>query len=575
VGSGKTYAAIRWMASPSNATRNFLYVAPTIELGTQTAGNLRAAMAKAVGPVVRNVHLVNSATVEGKTRVEALRSINAVTGQEGQIEVLTTTTLLDILAGIDKPELWTVILDEAFEPATFDTFGLGADARDGWDYLSEVFEVHPEDGNRITPKDGKKALVAAIADGRFSEVGSKYEGLQRIAAAVCNPARRCELLVTDRVSALINGEPLPAKKSKSKASSKTSEVPSEGVLEYSSYIAPEYFGGFDSVLFLSALFEQTILYHLWVKALGVTFEDHPDFPTDQLKDTHTEQGRFLAVGHLLHRDDNSSMENLGRNVLSGLTGEKQPGQRVLDHVIRTASAYFGEAQFLLQTNVGKGYEEGKSLVPTNAVVIPAYAHGLDKFQHVDNVVALCVTNPNPQRLQWLMNRTGMSASEVTLSFRIHSCYQALGRCSIRAAEPTTNPKTVLVAGSEDARFLLSLFPGSRWLGQVGDLPNMRATAARTARANKPEREDGKTVLVSKAILEYLGTQPAIDRISSRSLKEVTNLQTGTLNLKDPDCSFPMSDRTWASAVNLACLPGTGWTKQGSSLVRTTAAHYGF
>jgi hypothetical protein len=113
----------------------------------------------------------------------------------------------------------------------------------------------------------------------------------------------------------------------------------------------------------------------------------------------------------------------------------------------------------------------------------------------------------------------MSASEVTMSFRIHTSYQALGRCSIRAAQPTTNPKTILVAGSEDAKFLHALFPGSRWLGQVGDLPNLRATAARTAKANKPEREDGKTVMVSKAILGYLDGLRGVDKISSRTLKE--------------------------------------------------------
>ena len=570
VGSGKTRAAVCWMSSPINATRNFIYVAPTIELGTQTAGNLRAALSDAVGPVVRNVHLVNSSTVEGKTRVEALRAVNSVEGQEGQIAILTTQTLLDILAGITRPELWSVILDEAFEPATFDTFGLGADAKGGWDYFSEVFEVDAGDGFRIVPKAGKKALVADIADGRFSIVGSKYEGLQRIAAAVANPARRCELMVSDRVASLINGDTLPAPAKKGAAS----ESP-DGVLEYSSYVAPEYFGGFRDVLFLSALFEQTVLYHLWTKALGVTFEEHPDFPADQLKDTHKEQGRFLAVGHLLNHEDNSSIENLSRNVFTGMTGERRPGQRVLDHIIRTASGHFEERRFLLQTNVGKGYEDGKSLVPSNATVIPAYAHGMDKWKDVDNVVALCITNPNPQRMQWVMKRTGMTAKAVTLSFRVHSCYQALGRCSIRCHVPTDTAKTVLVAGVEDARFLQALFPGSLWLGQVGDLPSLKALAAKTTRENTPQKEDGKATALSKVILGYLATLPGVSRISSRSLREATKPSRGTLGPKVVDGGFLVSDNTWARAVKLACSPGTGWKKAGSSLVLTTGDDYGF
>lgn len=572
VGSGKTRAAVAWMASAANASRNFLYVAPTIALGDQTRDNLCAALAQVGGPVVRNVHLVNSRAVEGKTRVEALQDINSVQGQEGRITILTTTTLLDILAGIKRPELWSVILDEAFEPATFDTFGLGADIADGWAYFSEVFSVDTADGNRIIPKEGKKTLVADIADGRFAVVGSKYEGLQRVAAAVCNPARRCELMVTERVEALIHGKPLPAPATKKGASSD----PVQSVLEYSSYVAPEYFGGFDSVLFLSALFEHTILYHLWTKALGVTFENHPDFPADMLRDTHREQGRFLAVGHLLHKDDNSSIENLGRNVFTGKTGEKQQGQRVLDHIIRTAAAHFEGSRFLLQTNVGKGYEAANtSLVPGNAVLIPAYAHGIDKWKDVDNVVPLCVTNPNPQRLRWVRERTGMTSRQVSLSFRIHSCYQALGRCSIRCADPTPTAKTVLVAGVDDALFLHSLFPGSVWLGQVGALPSLKGLAAKTARDSAPPKEDGKAVTTSKAILSHLEGLDRVNRISSRSLRESLKPQKGTLEHKVGDCGFLVSDSTWRTAVSLACSPGTGWTRQGSSLVRVSAMDYGF
>jgi hypothetical protein len=570
VGSGKTFAAIRWMASPQKASTNFLYVAPTIELGTQTAGNLRRALATATGPVVRNVHLINSNTTEGKARFAALRALNAVDGGEGQIVIITTQTLLDVLAGISKPELWSVILDEAFDPATWDRFGLGTDVQAGWDYFSEVFAVDPEDGYRIIPKMGLKTLVADIADGRFMTVGSKYEGLQGLAKAVANPARRCEMLVTDRLSALLNGTPLPEPKRKPKDNNKATER----VLEYASYISPEFFSGFHDVLFLSALFEQTILYHLWTKALGVTFEPHPDFPSEMLRDTHGEQARFLAVGHLLHCDDTSSIENLSRNIFTGAVGEASIGDRVLDQVIRTASDHFDGQQFLLQTNVGKGYEVDSVRVPSNAVVIPAYAHGLDKFQHVNNVVPLCITNPNPQRMIWVKDRTGMTSAQVGLSFRIHTVYQALGRCSIRSAANSTESKTLLVAGAADAKFIHSLFPGSLYLGQVGTLPSMKALAAKTSRNNTPQKEDGKTTATSKVILGYLENHPEIERISSRGLREATTPSSVTLCNRVLNDGVSMSDITWTRAVGLACLPGTGWTKQGQSLIRVTAAHYG-
>jgi hypothetical protein len=566
VGSGKTRAAIAHMARPANASRNYIYVAPTIELGTQTTESLRATLASAVGPVVRNVHLINSKTVEGKARSEALRSVNEVMGSEGCIVILTTQTFLDILAGITRPGQWNVILDEAFSPATFDTFPLGKDIHKDWEYFSEVFDVVPEQGYRIVPKAGMKDTVGALADGRFNLDKGRLAGLTGIAKAVSNPASRCELVASARVQALINGEPLPPKRGKAVDSDETTHV-----LEYASYISPDYFGGFREVLFLSALFEQTVLYHLWTKALGVTFQEHPEFPAELLRDTHGEQARFLAVGHLLNKDDTSSRDNLGRNLLTGQTGEKVQGQRVLDHLVRTASAHFEDAKFLLQTNVGTGYEEGKSLLPSNAIPIPMFAHGLNKWQDIDNVVALGVTNPNPQQLAWTKERTGLNSKQVTQAFRIHTIYQALGRCAIRNAEQTSTPKTVLTSGVEDAKFLHNLFKGSLWLGQVGNLPSVRVTASREA-----DKEDGKTVALSKLILEHLEALKGIDRISSRSLRESMNLKDiGTLSLKVQMSFKSSSDKLWSRAVYLACSLGSGWKLEGRSIARVTAETHGF
>lgn len=561
VGSGKTRAAVAHMARPVNASRNFLYVAPTIELGEQTADNLRDALAATAGPLVRNVHLVNSRTVSGKTRYEALRGINEVHGEDGQVHVLTTQTFLDILAGIERPHLWSVILDEAFSPATFDSFGLGVDVHEGWAYFSEVFEVDVAQGHRILPKEGRRQLVGDLADGRLNRAGGKYEGLQKVAKAVSNPASRCELVVTPRVAALVNGGALPAKRKEA----------AESVLEFASYISPEYFQGFREVLFLSALFEQTVLYHLWTKALGVTFEAHPEFPAEMLRDTHAEQGRFLAVGHLLHERDTSSRENLGRNLLTGQPGERAQGQRVLDHIIRTASAHFEESRFLLQTNVGTGYELGRPLVPSNAVLIPAFAHGLNCYQDLDNVVALCVTNPNPQQLGWVRKRTGMTAREATQSWRIHSVYQALGRCSIRKAEQSADCKTVLVAGVDDARFLHALFPGSLWLGQVGDLPSMKTTSTGTER-----KEAGKVESLATVIRQHLDALKDRDRISSRALRAmVENPATSSPPKVQMEGFEGITDATWRRSVAAACVPGSGWRREGQALVRVTAGDYGF
>jgi DEAD/DEAH box helicase len=210
VGSGKTRAAVAHMAR--NTWRNFIYVAPTIKLGEQTM----EALVKASAGTGRSLHLINSANSKGKAKHEALRSINEVGGAEGSIHVVTTPTFLNILASIKRPELWCVLLDEAFDAATFETFSLGKDPRGGWEYFSEVFEVDVNDGGRIKPLPGQKTMVADLADGRLSEVGEKYKGL--VGVAEC-PASTIESGVLPH-EGMLPGEWLSFSPSRSTLSSK-------------------------------------------------------------------------------------------------------------------------------------------------------------------------------------------------------------------------------------------------------------------------------------------------------------------------------------------------------------------
>ena len=48
VGSGKTRAAVAWIASPETARTNVLYIAPTRQLLAQTERSIREALATAV-----------------------------------------------------------------------------------------------------------------------------------------------------------------------------------------------------------------------------------------------------------------------------------------------------------------------------------------------------------------------------------------------------------------------------------------------------------------------------------------------------------------------------------------------
>jgi hypothetical protein len=564
VGSGKTRAAVAWIADPKNAARNVLYVAPTTALIDQTGKAVREAIAQAEGPTVRNVNLVHSGTAEsGQVRAEALQGINAADEGEGLVQLVTTTSFLAIVSKIKNPERWAVILDEAFNPASFESFRLGADALTGWEHFRELFAVDATQGHRIVPREGKRKVVEEVAQGDYATAGDRFKSLEAVAKAVANPAIRCELVLTDGAEALLQGE-APKRRKATKDGTGT-------VLQFASYVDPLAFSGFREVLFLSALFEQTILYHLWTKALGVTFEEHPEFPAHLLRDTHREQGRFLAVGHLLHKDDPASMENLTRETLTGKPGATRPGTRVIDHLVQTAAAHFGSDEFLLQSNARYGYIKDAACVPRNAVVIPTASHGLNSFQGVDNVAALAVTNPNPQQLAWIKSRTGMTSRAVTQAFRIHATYQALGRCSIRRAEPTSSAKVVLVVGAEDARFIRDLFPGSHWLGQVGTLPSLAGL-----RLREETKEPGKAETLAKTIVSHLNEVPeGTNKVTSRGLKAAVESDQQHLMSLGAEGQIGVAAQTWKRALSLSCVLSGGWQKQGHNLHRLTAEHYGF
>lgn len=567
VGSGKTRAAIAWIANPANAFRNVLYVAPTVALIEQTAKGLRDAIGATAGATVRNVNLVHARTAEGNVQGEALTAINDVEGSDGYVQLLTTTTFLTVVSRIKRPELWSVVLDEAFTPATFTTFRLGADAMRGWEHFSELFAVDPEQGHRILPREGCRTMVEEVSRADYTKAGDRFKSLEEVARAVANPAIRCEMVLTDGAVSLMAGEVPTKRKAWSGAGDDSTTV-----LQFSSYVDPAAFAGFRQVLFLSALFEQTVLFNLWTRALGVTFEEHADFPVELLRDTHKDQGRFLAVGHLLHKADPASLDNLGRDALTGKPGPTRPGSRVIDYLVQTAAAHFDGDSFLLQTNERFGYRKDAASVPRNAVVIPTFSHGLNTFSDVDNVVALAVTNPNPQQLAWVRSRTGMTAREVTQSYRIHACYQALGRCSIRKAVPTTTAKVVLTVGSDDAKFIRDLFPGSHWMGQVGTLPSLSGL-----QRSEP-KEPGKIETLALSILAKLeDIDPGISTVPSRRLKAAIEAERHTAHLKakGADCEVQIPSPTWTLAVSQACAIGRTWQKQGQSLLRVNASLYGF
>lgn len=595
VGSGKSYAAAQFLARADQARRNWVYVAPTIALVEQVTVDLRKAAATA-GNVTRNVALIHSENRQAAreedddsdpgdgtttTRAAALRALNGAELDDGLVVVLTTGTLLAIISSITHPERFGLILDEAFKPLRVDGWAMGdsvAKVIDNWRFFRELFDVDVADGHRIVPAPGQRETVEAIAAGSYRSTGAKFAGLQRVAELVANKATRCELVKSAQVDALMAGRDPTIRKSTGKDKAKDAAV----MLTYAGYVSPEPFGLFREALFLSALFEDTILYHLWTRALGVIFLEHEAFPKHLQRDVHAEQGRFLSVGHMLHEKDTASIENLHRDAHTG-TREAPQGRRVLDRLVTESGNYFADkGRYLLQVNAKKGYGTtpgigtgSKLAIPGGATLIPAFAHGRNNWQDVDHVAAFCVINPTPIERAWVMERTGMTGPEVGRAYRIHSVYQALGRCSIRRrdADRETLPKTLLCVGRDEADFVLRLFPGSRAIGQVIDLPCLRELeASNKAPKVKPRTATEELAGAIRRHLEniYSGT----DRVTSEAIKSAILADSGSCiasppnSLRKDECASwsTLHRNTWSAAFELAC-EDSGWRKAGRWLER--------
>ena len=552
VGSGKTRAAIRYMASPEHCHQNFIYVAPTIRLIDQTAEDLRSFIDD-VGSD-RDVSLIHSEARQLEhmpVAVESKLTINDAAADSGLVVIITTTTFLRIMSEIKSPKDWRVIIDEGFAPVEFIKVHLGKQAEEGLDHFLKNFAIDPTRLHRVIPAIGQERWVNDLASGVLRRAGENNATTQPLAAAVSNPAIVCELVMSKKVSEILARTYVgPVDED-----GVLSRVGPESILLVACYLTPDLLTRFNEVVFMSALFERTLLYQMWTTLFDVTFIEHPAFPATSMRDIHMDQGMHVSIGHLLHPDDHSSKYNLERNTITGAAYEKEAGLRVIDHLVQLSSQHFKESRFLLQTNNGYGYMKGAVSMPANAVKVPTSSHGLNEFQDYDNVAALAVTNPIPQEARWIMAKTGMNMEQTNMAFRIHTTYQAIGRSSIRKAEPTSDGKVFLTVGCTDATMLHDIFEGSTWLGQVGDMNSLALTNS----FSQPVTLEHQ---LSKQIIDHLqGISEDNSRVSSRSIK----------NALTPTCS----SSTWTRAIALASEYNDEWAAKGQSFVRKDAAYYGF
>lgn len=466
VGSGKSHAARRYAMSKDMVDRNVVFVCPTVALANETVAKLKELVT--FPHALRTVEAIhNEASIPDDGNVySVVHNRLATTGKNmGAILVVTTPTFLRVCGWLESPEMnkWTVILDEAFSPFCWHEIQMGSKEngqKDNWEVFRRMFQFkeHSDDSNRtlIVPAEGREGQVEGLARKNWTEVGDLHRGLSQLAADVQSPVSETEVVERD-----------------------------DNCLTVGSLTSPHALKDFKEVVILSALFESTILYYHW-RQCGVEFKEHQRIKSEVLRDMHEDQGPRLRIGHVLHPTESASRRTVQRDASTGQpkeNGHKVPLEKqVIYQAIQQADQKFPSQpgkthgverkreppkDYLLQLNAGLGFDDRNDLLPRRAQFVGADVRGVDEWGHHQCLAAFAVMNPKPQQEQWLRERLNLDAESVRKAFRIHAIYQAVGRLLRDPA--CTHEKTILTLSKADAEFIHSLFKGSRWIGQVGDL----------------------------------------------------------------------------------------------------------
>lgn len=548
VGSGKTRAMLASIVQ-DDTQRNYLIASRTIELLRQTAGDLRVSLAEAGrARTVVEVHTGNTAPGGGGVRAAALSAINDRTGRQGAVVLVTTETCLEVMPDIKAKSNWALVMDESFDPVTFEKYTLGDDPerrRVEADYLTSVFDIDAGNG-LLTVRAGEAERVQRIATGR---AGDYMLGLRNVAALVRKPATLVQVMAPGDIQAL-----------------RDNKRPLSREIGVAAVTLSDEFRDFDEVIFLAALFKDTMLAILWARVYGVDFQRHEGIVSKLNPDrnTHITQAGNLYFGHLLHPEDRATRTNLERNFETA-EESAEPGDRVIDWCIRAVEKFFDdikagrgtiEEPWLLQMNrryTDKHPQEGASWR-----LIPVVAHGLNAFKDSHDIAALAVTNLSTPQLRWLRDLIpGLGSDEAMQAQRLPNIYQAIGRCSLRDKN-SDEPKFVIVLGKDDAEYMCRTFEGASWLGQING-----ANGEPLRRLASPRRQS-KPDWVSARVREFFaGLLASTVSVQKREL----NAHLKACEAEDrasaiPQLASPLTGSDISRGIAAAISLGIGWRGLG-------------
>ncbi|KJS41167.1 MAG: hypothetical protein VR70_05300 [Rhodospirillaceae bacterium BRH_c57] len=472
-GAGKTTSAIKWAISEARSGRKIAIVQPTTRLIDQTYGDIRGIVEQGERIAVHRFH---HDVQEGRVQDAILGHLRHAS-PHGEVILLTQEAFLR-LPYWHRRDLWTVIVDEVPQVDRHFPFRLSVNHR----YLTDHLAVEDFDALHYRLRPGNRQQIENYRDNRQrDDVLALFKGV-------------ADLVIGEHWSVYVRKEQWH------RHLDDATENGQHG-LDIFALLEPSVFEGFAEVILMAAMFEESLLYIYWTNQ-GVEFIDHESI-TAGLRYHEHQNGNLVEFLYLFEEDWSKRLRN---QIVEGKSVFEWSVRAIMDRFAGKPFAWAANAD-IQDINEFTGHPR-----------IPTSPHGLNDFQHIDNVVFLPALNRAPAHFAFLSAR-GLDAESVKFATGCQFAYQSFMRSSARDPMSKTR-KTCVVPDQRTAEFLAQVFPGCSIGPTGGQVKVTKKPSGRPSRSDSltsAEKKRRERAARRRQILEDLLALPGEENVTETPL----------------------------------------------------------
>lgn len=373
-GAGKTYAAQTLIRDWCHLDRKVIVVQPTIKLIDDTAKKMRE---RFPGLVIRKFHYeCVTGSVAG-----ALETYLKSPDIKGHV-IFTTTATFEFMQYFHRKGDWYLVIDEVPNAAPVVELAVADEHRILTEHITAE-SIGPKYAKLVVTNHTK---LRALADNNNND---KARAIFQTSAKRILSSNYDSYVILTSYYDLINS------------------IGQDRRLGIYNVMKPSLVDGFASVLLLGARTEETLLYKIWSK-LGVRFVKH-DRLMKELRYAEHENGHLVNFMYASESNWSQSKANAdGSTMLEDLKAE-------------SLKLFQGKEFAFLANNKCKQRKELEDIDESER--LPAWSHGLNDYQHINNVVVTAAYNPTSPARYFLIDRFNITEDEQRVAMMCHNTYR--------------------------------------------------------------------------------------------------------------------------------------------------------